>query len=282
MVLRSGHLKNGYQVWQKEELGKGVNTAWIQTLTINSCTFEQLKGIFSRECYWSWVTKQCTVTERIYRVHLPRRERECIEFDDQKWVDSKRKKPQKRKTIRVLHYSESNGRWKWLGRNSTRLDETKDRAIQEYLETLSKYNIWCNLKLAQENDFAILQNSVTCSLSLQHTTCSLHWDSGMYENTRSSTKKLAQFQGCHGFVPKSNSQYGQQDPRSQEPRSSWDPSSDSKSYGETCSNIVDCRISGVPLPAVEQQDTTRENKVKKLIEKCENHQHKEPFLQDLS
>ena len=42
------------------------------------------------------------------------------------------------------------------------------------------------------------------------------------------------------------------------------------------------RISGVPLSAVEQQETTRENKVKKLIEKFENHQHKESFLQDLS
>ena len=37
---------------------------------------------------------------------------------------------------------------------------------------------------------------------------------------------------------------------------------------------MDYRISGVPLSAVEQQDTTRENKVKKLIEKFENHKHK--------
>ena len=45
---------------------------------------------------------------------------------------------------------------------------------------------------------------------------------------------------------------------------------------------MDYRISGVPLSAVEQQDTTRENKVKKLIEKFENHQHKESSFQDLS
>ena len=83
-------------------------------------------------------------------------------------------------------------------------------------------------------------------------------------------------------VLKSNSQHGQQNPQSQDARSSWEPSSDSKSYGETCNNIVDYRISGVPLSAVEQQDTTRENKVKKLIEKFEKHKHKESFLQDLS
>ena len=83
-------------------------------------------------------------------------------------------------------------------------------------------------------------------------------------------------------VLKSNSQYGPQDPQSQEARSSWEPSSDSKSYWETCSNTVDHRISGVPLSAVEPQNTTRENKVKRLIEKFENHKHKESFIQDLS
>ena len=45
---------------------------------------------------------------------------------------------------------------------------------------------------------------------------------------------------------------------------------------------MDYRISGVHLSAVKQQNTTRENKVKKLIEKFENHQHKDSFLQDLS
>lgn len=40
------------------------------------------------------------------------------------------------------------------------------------------------------------------------------------------------------------------------------------------------RISGVPLSAVEQQDTHRKDKVKRLIEKFENHPNKESFLQD--
>ena len=81
---------------------------------------------------------------------------------------------------------------------------------------------------------------------------------------------------------KSNSQCGQQDPQSQDARSSWEPSSDSKSYGEICNNTVDHTISGVPLSAVEQQDTTRGNRVEKLIEKFENHKHKESFLHYLS
>ena len=43
---------------------------------------------------------------------------------------------------------------------------------------------------------------------------------------------------------------------------------------ETGSNTVDYRIPGVPLSAVEQQDTHREDKVKKLIENFENHSNK--------
>ena len=54
-----------------------------------------------------------------------------------------------------------------------------------------------------------------------------------------------------------------------------------KSYGEICNNTVDYRILGVPLSAVEQQNTTRENKVKRLIEKFENHKNKESFIQDM-
>ena len=118
---------------------------------------------------------------------------------------------------------------------------------------------------------AVLPNAVACSRSLQHTTCSLHWESGMYEDTGWATPRVP----C--VVLKSNSQYGQQDSQNQGARSSWEPSGDSKSNGKTC-NTTDCRISG----AVEQQDTTRENEVKKLIEKFENHKHKESSFQDLS
>ena len=49
---------------------------------------------------------------------------------------------------------------------------------------------------------------------------------------------------------------------------------------ETGSNTVDYRTLGVLLPAVEQQDTHRKDKVKMLIEKFENYPNKESFLQD--
>ena len=56
--------------------------------------------------------------------------------------------------------------------------------------------------------------------------------------------------------------------------------SGSKLPFETGRNIVDCRILGVSLSAVEQQDTHRKDKIVKLIEKFENHPNKESFLQD--
>ena len=99
-ILHNGYLKIGYQNWQKgEERRKDFNIAWIQTLPINSCPFEQFKDI----------------DEKV-----------------------RRKKSQERKKSSILHCSEPDGRRIWHGGNSIRSFETKDRAIQEYLETTSK------------------------------------------------------------------------------------------------------------------------------------------------
>ena len=81
-------------------------------------------------------------------------------------------------------------------------------------------------------------------------------------------------------VLKSNSQSGLQDQREQDARTSCAQPSGSKSTWETGINTVDYRVLGVPLSAVEQQDAHREDKVKTLIEKFENHSNKESFLQD--
>ena len=51
--------------------------------------------------------------------------------------------------------------------------------------------------------------------------------------------------------------------------------------GKSVTHTVEHRISGVPLSAVKHQNTTRENKVKRLIEQFENHKHEESFIQDL-
>ena len=80
---------------------------------------------------------------------------------------------------------------------------------------------------------------------------------------------------------KPNSHRGQQDQQEQDARISCGHSRGSKSCRETWSNNVDYRIPGIPLSAVEQQDTNRKDEVKKLIQQFENHPNKESFLQDL-
>ena len=64
-VLRKGYLDidSGKRRRSKENI---FNIVWVQTLPIDSRTFEQFK--FRRQCYWSYIVRQCTVTERIYRV----------------------------------------------------------------------------------------------------------------------------------------------------------------------------------------------------------------------
>ena len=163
-------------------------------------------------------------------------------------------------------------------------DLTKPR-IAPYKHTWKRLQstvIWCSLKLAQEKGLQIYQirshavvlyNTLPAAC-IEKAVCMKTQDE-LHHKVRLTTR-------VPRVVLKSNSQDGPQDPQSQDVTSSWEPSSDSKSYGEIFNNTVDSRTLGVPLSAVEQQDTARENKVKKLIEKLENHKHKESFLQGLS
>ena len=115
---------------------------------------------------------------------------------------------------------------------------------------------WCNLELAQERGLQFYQTRshavVLCNTLLagciEKAVCMQTTDE-LYLKVRFTPR-------VPRVVLKSNSRYDRQDLQNQDARSSWEPSSDSKSYGETCN---------------EQQDTTRENKVKKLIEKFENY-----------
>ena len=94
------------------------------------------------------------------------------------------------------------------------------------------------------------------------------------------TKRVRLTPGVPRDVLKSNSQIGLQDQREQDARTSCDQPSGSNTSWKTGSNTVYYRIPGIPLSVDEQQDTNRNDKVKKLIEKFENHPNKESFQQD--
>ena len=169
------------------------------------------------------------------------------------------------------------------GMEETPRDLTKPR-IAPYKNTWKRLQnkvFWCNLKLAQEKGLQVHQTR-SLAVVLCNTLLAACIEKAVCMKTKDELyQKVLSTPGVTRVVLKLNSQYGQQDLHCQDARSSWEPSSDPNSYGETCNNTVDHIISGVPLSAVEQWDTTRENKVKRLIEKFENHKHKESFLQDL-
>ena len=149
------------------------------------------------------------------------------------------------------------------GVGETPRDLTKPR-IAPYKNTWRPHQntvYWCNLKLAQEKYLQFYQPR-SHAVVLHTTLPAACIEKAVRMKTQDEPyQKVRLTPRVPRVVLKSNSQYGLQDPQNQDARSSWDPSIDSKSYGETCSNNVDYRISGVPLAAVEQQDTTRENKV---------------------
>ena len=160
---------------------------------------------------------------------------------------------------------------------------TKPR-IAPYKNTWKRFQntvCWCNLKPSQERGLHFYQTRSHAVLLCNTLPAARIEKAVCMKTTDELYQKVLLTPRVPRVVLKSNSQYGLQDPQNQDARSSWAPSSDSKSYGDTCNNTVDHKVAAVPLSAVEQQNTTRENKVKRLIEKFENHKHKDSFIQNL-
>ena len=169
------------------------------------------------------------------------------------------------------------------GMGETPCDLAKPR-IAPYNNTWKRLQTsvsWCNFKLAQERGLqfhqtrshaVVLYNTLPAAC-IEKAVCMKPQDE-LHQKVRSTL-------GVPRVVLKSNSQYGLQDPQNQDARSSWEPSSDSKSYREICNNTVDLGISSTSFCSRAPEEI-RENKDKKLIKKFENQQHKESFLQDLS
>ena len=167
------------------------------------------------------------------------------------------------------------------GMVETQCDLTKPR-FAPYKNTWKRFQntvFLRNLKLAQEKDLQFFQTRshavvlyTTLLAACIETAVCVKTQDELYQKVRLTLREPR-------VVLKSNSQCGPQDPQSQDARSSWEPSSDSKSYWEVFNNTMDQYLE--PLAAVEQQNTIREDKVKKLVEKFENHKHNESFIQDL-
>ena len=125
---------------------KVFNIAWIQTLPASSCTSQQFQG-YSGDAVDPELQDNVLLPEGFYWIHLPRRECKWIEFNNQKWIDFRTKKSQKRKTSRVLHCSKPDGRWKWCGETprdlmKPRIAPYKNRQMLSTFDLLHSPHMW--------------------------------------------------------------------------------------------------------------------------------------------
>ena len=136
-------------------------------------------------------------------------------------------------TSGLLHCSESDGRRLRHGKDSMRSDEIKYKKTWKRPQNAV---CWNNLKLAQEKSLQFYQ-SRSHAVVLYNTPLAACIEKAVCMKTQDDLhQKVRLTPRVPRFVLKSHSQYGPQDPQSQEARSSWEPSSDSKSYGEICNN----------------------------------------------
>ena len=101
-------------------------------------------------CFWSCVARQNTDSEKIYRVHLPRREREWIVFENMKWMSSRRKKASKEEDKRSSSLQWT--RWKtcmaWVKLHALRRNQGSlhARILGNASEIMRSVAIWSSLK----------------------------------------------------------------------------------------------------------------------------------------
>ena len=140
---------------------------------------------------------------------------------------------------------------------------------------------WCNLKLAQQRGLQFHQTRSN-EVLLHDALLAEFIGKAICMKTKDQLCKRESVVLRPRVVLKANSQSGSQDPPAQEARSSWEAQQDAESYGETRSNTADCRKPGISISTVKLQDARRQNNVTTLIEMFEKHQHRKPFLEDMS
>ena len=157
----------------------------------------------------------------------------------------------------------------------------KNRAIKKCLETLSNTVFWCNLKFAQQSGLQFYQTRSNAVL-LYDTLLAEFIEKAICMKTKDQLYQREIVILKPRVVLKANPQWASQDLPIQEARSSWESQQDAERCRETRSNTADFRATGIPISTVNLQDARRQNKVTKLIEMFERHQHKEQFLNDMS
>ena len=227
-----------------------------------------------RKYYQSCIARQCTVTRRFYRVYLSQL-RSLVNHGLIPGGVSLRTGRRAVFFTVVNAMDDQDG----LGETVCDLSQARIAPFKKYLETLSEYRMLVQFEVRSTKRTAILSNKVKRSYPLWHTACRVHWESGVHEDQGYQRESVIL---RPRVVLEAYSQCGSQYLLVQEARSSWESQQDAESHGETRSNTADCRILGFSISTVKLQDARRQNKVTKLIEMFEKHQHKEQLLEDMS
>ena len=156
---------------------------------------------------------------------------------------------------------------------TTPRDLTKPR-IAPYPNTWNRLQntvFWCNLKFVQEKGLQFYQTR-SHAVVLHNTLPAACIEKAVCKKTQDELfQKVRLIPRVPRVVLKSNSQHGQQDPESQDARSSWKAS---KRFEKLRGNLQQQRgLHNVWSTCF--CSTICENKVNTLIEKIENHKHKE-------
>ena len=260
--------KNTWRVdLKEEELGKDFNIAWLQTLPINSCTFEQCKDIQEKVLLILHCTTMCYRTKDLPSTSTTS-EREWVEID---------KKEDKQYFFTTVSPIE-NG----YGMGETPRDLTKPRIApsKNTWKRLRKFGTLVQFETRSEERIAILSITITRNRSLQHTASSWHWVSGTYENSGWAPPEGSL--NSESATIRTEIELAILTTRSTRTRRKNILRPPKRIAEWTWCNIVDCRVPDIPHSAVEQQDTNRRDTVKKLIQQFESHPNKESFLQDLN
>ena len=99
------------------------------------------KSLFWKCSYQSCIAKQCTVTDKFYQVCLSRRTRKWIEINSAWRSGTRRIQHKNRQMCRFLYRCGPDAWWTGLKGNLLRFIRSKNRALQKYLETTSRYSI---------------------------------------------------------------------------------------------------------------------------------------------
>ena len=161
---------------------KDSNIAWFPFWNPISQTIplpQTDPGTFRRNLRWSYIARQCTVTGRLRRVHLPHRERYIHALYCQQWTDSRWKTAQKRETMRVLYSREPDGQAS-ISRNCTiRPGQSSHFGVQKWLDSSSRYSKLVQFDTRSQKRIAVLSNTIARKRLVQHSTFDLYWQSGV-------------------------------------------------------------------------------------------------------